>query len=128
MLIAYFLSMPNCGSWNGKWTGAGRKYVKVRKYDKKIGTKIMEDCEEIMERKYSGSIFDRRIISETPTSRFSKSWYYRWNDGWGANITAETIDSKTATKLRKESDGFCGYEWMIDSIEKCGTILNSEGE
>ena len=128
MLIAYFLSMPNVGSWNGQWSGSGRKYVKVRKYDKKTGTKIMKGCSEIMERKYSGSIFDRKVVSETPTGRFSKSWYYRWNDGWGASVVAETVDSKLANKLRKESDGFCNYDWMINSIERIDEIKNSNGE
>jgi hypothetical protein len=101
MLVAYFLSMPNCGSWNGEWTGKGYKFVKVRKYTKQQCRDMMHNPDKIGE---------------------SKQWSYRWSDGWSAMVTAKKIDSKTANNLRKSSDGFCGYEWMIDSIEKTNKI------
>jgi hypothetical protein len=31
--VIFELSMPNCGSRNGKWTGAGRKYTVIRKLE-----------------------------------------------------------------------------------------------
>ena len=32
------------------------------------------------------------------------------------------VDRMTANKLRKESDGFCGYDWMIEEIRSEGRI------
>lgn len=129
MIVAYFLEMTNIPSWNGKWTGSDRIYVRVRKYTKARGTKIMEGSEEIVNKVYEGSYFTtRKLVSETKTGQYEKSWHYNWNDGWGCNVVAKTVDGKTATKLRKASCGFCGYEWMIDSIESKDEIQNSEGE
>jgi len=100
MLIAFVLTMPNVGSWNGKWSGESNYYARVRKYPLEVGKKIINQ----------------------------RSYYYSWNDGWGANIEAKRVDSKEAQIIRKKSKGFYGYEWMIDSIEKNGKILNSIGE
>jgi len=120
--------MTNCGSWNGKWTGSGKKYVRVRKYKKVKGQEIMTDATETLDCIRDGGIFGHNPVRYVPTGRFSKSWRYDWKDGWGCNVIAEIVDSKTANKLRKESDGFCNYDWMIDSIEKIDKILNSIGE
>ena len=38
------------------------------------------------------------------------------DDGWGANVNVKIVDSKEAAKVRKKTKGFCGYDWMIDSI------------
>lgn len=89
MLIAFTLSMPNVGSWNGKWTGAGQ----VRAIIVNIGSK-----------KRAKQIID------------NSSYSYNFGDGWRASINAEKVDAKEARRLRKASVGFCGYEWMIDSI------------
>lgn len=37
----------------------------------------------------------------------------------------ESADSKEAAKLRKRSAGFCGYDWMVDSLLMDGRILAS---
>ena len=29
--VAFMLTMPNCGSWNGKWTGENKIYAKIWK-------------------------------------------------------------------------------------------------
>lgn len=45
-----------------------------------------------------------------------KSFYYNFGDGWGANIKV--------TKHRKQkSNGFRGYDWMVDEILKYGKIF-----
>jgi hypothetical protein len=31
--VIFELTMPNCGSWNGKWTGSGGKYTVKRKLE-----------------------------------------------------------------------------------------------
>lgn len=100
--IKYQLTMPGVGSWNGKWTGDSRYYVKVRKYSD------VRDAEKV-----------KKILA-------NKSYYYGWGDGWGANVKVELIDGQQSIREKRKSDGFCGYEWMIDSIEKIQKILTPE--
>ena len=47
---------------------------------------------------------------------------YDFGDGWQAKVTVREVDSKTARQLRRESDGFCGYDWMCDEIRFHGRI------
>lgn len=51
------------------------------------------------------------------------SWYYRWDDGWAASIKADIVPA--GDRVGK-SDGFCGYEWMVDSIIGHGDIQTPE--
>ena len=92
MTLAFHLGMANCPSWNGRWSGEGRKYVIVKTFRSK---KAIEKAERI---------------------RDTKHYYYRWSDGWGASITVTEVDSSQAAKLRKESEGFNGYDWMVRTI------------
>lgn len=96
--------MPNVGSWNGKWTGAERKYYVIRK---------MSDR----------AFADYPHLSNLRPPKGRDSFYYNFGDGWGANVVVESVDSKEASKRRKMSAGFCGYEWMIESILKHGKII-----
>jgi hypothetical protein len=105
MLVSFQLTMPNVGSWNGKWTGSDRKYYVV----KKISDRYMKSKEHFK------ALLEKR----------KDYWHYSWNDGWGANVTAEIIDGTEARKRRKETVGFAGYEWMIDSILYYGSIMNT---
>lgn len=91
--------MPSKASWDGHWSGEGRPYVIVKTLFKKY---------------YKGYPIDK-ILEQ-------KDFYYTWNDGWTACVTAKRVDSKTATKLRSESVGFYGYDWMVESILKIGRI------
>jgi hypothetical protein len=100
--IAYTLSMPNVGSWNGKWTGAAKVYIRVRTYSDKDARVI-----RVLGRKYPSA-------------------YYDFGDGWGASIAIEKVDGKEKIKRNKRSAGFCGYEWMIDSLEEFGDIRIKE--
>jgi hypothetical protein len=97
--------MPNVGSWNGKWTGADRKYYVIEKISDKY-MKSKDHFKELLEKK-------------------KDSWHYSWNDGWGANVKAEIIDAAEAKKRRKISAGFCGYDWMIDTIKWYGAPMNT---
>lgn len=47
-----------------------------------------------------------------------KHWSYRWSDGWCALVSAKIVVGKV-----KKSDGFYGYDWMVDSILRDGVIL-----
>ena len=98
MILCFELSMPNCGSWNGKWSGE-------------------RDIHAIL----------KTTRSKTEMQKFreldGKDWYYRWDDGWTACVTAKIIDSKEATRIRNKNAGFCGYGWMVESILKHGKII-----
>lgn len=104
MMLAFFLHMPGCPSWNGRWSGellplTGRHYVIVKTFRTKAGR---EKANELV---------------------IQGCYPYRWDDGWAARIDVREVDSKTARKLRKHSAGFCGYEWMVDSILRHDCIL-----
>lgn len=104
-IVSWQLTMPNIGSWNGRWTGESNKYYVIEK----ISDKYLKSKEHFKELLDTGSA----------------SWYYSWNDGWGANVRAEIIDAATARKRRKESKGFCSYEWMIQTIKYYGKPMNT---
>lgn len=108
MIVSFELTMPNNNSWNGKWTGADKKYFVIRKFAGK-------DAKDVINKVFISVI--------TPTEICAKSFYYNFGDGWGANVKAEVVDSYTARKRTKESAGFCGYQWMIESIIKHGKII-----
>jgi len=104
MLLAFELTMPNVGSWNGQWTGSQKLYVKVFNYSQRYGTS--------------------KASKEKLDSIKDKNFYYNFGDGWCANVSVKQVDANKAAKLRAKSSGFCGYEWMIDSILQYGKILN----
>lgn len=90
-IISFQLTMPNIGSWNGKWTGADKKYYVIKRVADKTANKILE--------------------GDT-----SNNFHYSFGDGWSANVRVELIDSIEAKQRRKNSAGFYGYEWMVNSI------------
>ena len=103
MLLCFKLSMPCNNSWNGKWTGSKKQYVKIVSFQGKRRTK---KAHEILNQK-------------TPQHASQpESGYYSYNfgDGWVAGVSIYIVDGKEAARLRRQSAGFCGYEWMIDSI------------
>lgn len=102
-LVAFELSMPCAASWNGKWSGDGRPYVRVCRFTK-----------DMIEEHNLEALLEHRVFD------------YRWADGWCAAVTLREVDSKEAQKLRKKSVGFYGYDWMIDSILDVGFIKKPE--
>jgi len=104
MILAFRLSMPGVSSWNGRWSGEGRDYVKVvnlgrtQKAEKK-GRALVE----------------------------KGSFYHSFGDGWTACVSVEEVDARQAATLRRKSAGFCGYDWMVESIRWHGEIRSSNG-
>lgn len=98
MILSFKLTMPNRGSWNGGWSGEGNLYV----ITKTFRGKAVEKAEKILAGGY---------------------YHYSWSDGWGAGIYVREVDSREAARLRKHSKGFCGYDWMVDTIIKYGKPL-----
>lgn len=99
--------MPNVNSWNGKWTGADKKYYRIEGF---TSSKNKERIHELLD------------------GKTWNSWYYDFGDGWGASIKMEIVEAAEARKRQKQSAGFCGYEWMITSILKYGKIYASDEE
>lgn len=99
MLVCFKLSMPNKGSWNGKWSGEENLYAIIRQVPKKH--KTMPMIEELLKNNH---------------------YSYSFGDGWVARIEITQVEAKEANKIRQKSQGFCGYEWMIDSLIKNGKI------
>lgn len=94
MLLSFTLSMPSNNSWNGKWSGEGNLYARVVNI---------------------GNPTAREIVSKG-------YFHYNFGDGWAAAVTVKQIDGKEARRIRKETRGFCGYDWMIESIRGKGKI------
>lgn len=97
--ICFELSMPNVGSWDNKWTSAHKLFAKVVDLGK---GKAGDEKAQI-------------IVAKN-------SYYYNFGDGWGASVGVRIVDSKEAAILCRRSQGFCGYDWMVDSIIKHGKI------
>jgi hypothetical protein len=89
MRVEFKLSMPNRGSWNGGWSGSEKNYTRVKTIGVKLAKKLGLDTNK------------------------TNSWSYSWSDGWVARITATVLEPG---QRAKKSDGFCGYDWMLDSI------------
>lgn len=100
MILEFRLSMPNVGSWNGKWTGESNYYAKVVNL---------------------GKTKDKKELGNELLSK--QRFYYNFGDGWGMSIHVNEISSKEATKIRKKSNGFCGYDWAVESILKHKKII-----
>jgi len=96
MNIAFILSMPNVGSWNGKWSGENSVYAIVK------------------------SVSGKKRIAKLQS--LVGSYSYNFGDGWRAAIAVQIVDAKEARQIRRISSGFCGYEWMVDSIISDGAI------
>jgi len=93
--IVFVLTMPNRGSWNGKWSGEEDLYCRVRAYRK-------------------GPLLDN--VLATP------SHCYNFGDGWGARVSVEECTASEKAKYNRKTKGFCGYDWMLTEIEEHGRI------
>lgn len=99
MLICFQLSMPNRNSWNGRWSGEDKIHARVVNLGRTLKAQEL----------------GKRILKPG-------SYYYNFGDGWGADVSVYEVDAKEATRIRRRSSGFCGYDWMIESIRRDQTI------
>jgi hypothetical protein len=93
--VAFILTMPGAASWNGQWSGRGRLYARVLR------------------------------ISQRRADEIVGAHGYGWNDGWRANVEVRIVDAAESRRLNKNTQGFCGYDWMINSIIEIGHIKAS---
>ena len=101
-MIVFELSMPNRGSWNNRWSGEDRRFIRCKR--------------------------EWGFSKETLKNIINKDYTYSWSDGWTACVSVRKTDARTAKKLMKNSDGFCGYDWMISSIIRNGYIISPSEE
>lgn len=92
-MIVFELSMPNKASWNGRWSGEDDIHV-IAKPEREV----------------------RKFL-------WNKDYYYSWPDGWTACVSCKRMPAVEARKLESKSSGFCGYNWMVDSIIHFGSIM-----
>lgn len=96
MHFAFVLSMPNNNSWSGRWSGEDLCYARVKS-------------------------FSSRDLKEK-LAKLVGYHYYNFGDGWGAAVTVKVVEADEKKKLLKKSVGFCGYDWMINSLIDHGVI------
>lgn len=94
--VAFVLTMPNRGSWNGRWSGENDCYCIVKRFGGKKGA--------------------------ARAAQLKGSYYYNFGDGWGANVAVKVVDASEARLLKRITKGFCGYDWMVESILTHGRI------
>ncbi len=98
--LCFELSMPSVNSWNGRWSGEDNFYAVLRSVGRSNKDRVKAD----------------NILS-------IGSFRYDFEDGWAACVSVREIDTKEASKVIKKSKGFCGYEWMVNSIMLHGEIV-----
>lgn len=96
LILIFTLSMPGNNSWNGKWSDEGRSYAIRHK------------------------LTTQKAIKKARS--FIGYHSYNFGDGWRAGVEVKEVDSITAKKIMKGSQGFCGYDWMVESILRDGKI------
>lgn len=107
--LQFELFMSKIGSWDGKWSGAGKQYIIIQAVDSNIFNRIITDT----------SISGNKLIFNP------RKYSYDFKDGWEVTIVVSATTSKSL-KLNKlyRKNGFAGYEWMVFSIIKHNEILN----
>ncbi len=96
MILCFELTMPGVGSRDGKRSGKEKQYLKLVAFR---GKKREDQARKILVKGY---------------------YIYNFGDGWRAAISVrhigKTFPKNEPSRLRRESAGFCGYDWMVDSI------------
>ena len=70
----------------------------------------------------TGLEYDSMVLCENPQplpkDRIGKTYSYDFGDGWVACISVIKLNGndKEYRQLKKRNAGFCGYNWMVDSI------------
>lgn len=103
MTLSFELTMPGRNTWNGRWSGEGQIYAIVKNLGK--SQKAERNGKSIVE---------------------GGPYGYNWDDGWRARVTVREVDVKEARRVRRQSKGFCGYDWMVDSIINYGNIQTAK--
>lgn len=97
-VVEFKLSMPGRSSWDNRWSGDGKNYVIRRDLS----------CEDL------ARLFDlARPLAGIDPTKCRRIWTHRWSDGWCAQVAARVVPDD---EMFAKSDGFCGYDWMVENI------------
>lgn len=94
--FAFILSMPGNNAWNGKWSGDGECYARVKTF---------------VTRSYKEQLL--KLVGHHS---------YSFGDGWRASIEVKVVTKEEKKLLLKATRGFSGYDWMIDKLILHGEI------
>ena len=97
MKIVFEFDFVRVGSWDGKWSGEGKVFARVLDLSSAEAEKIVAD--------------DSLVV-----------FLYDFGDGWTGRVRAHAEDDVRAALYETQSEGFCGYDWMIASIMSKGKI------
>lgn len=75
--VEFRLTMPGCGSWNGKWSGELRNYTILRNID-----------------------------DDQAAQLDGRSWSYGWSDGWRAEVSARIVREGDMLKPSHDFNGY----------------------
>lgn len=104
--VIFILTMPGVNSWNGRWSGEEHLYCISRGFpSSKAGQERV-----------------KKFMGESEEKAFG----HNFGDGWRARVTARIVRGVDAKRMLKKSKGFCGYDWMVDSIVRHGAIYAEE--
>lgn len=103
MILCFTLSMPSNNSWDGRWSGKANLYARTVNFGR--SPQANDRAREILDKGY---------------------YSYNFRDGWRAGITVTEVDAKQAKNVARKTKGFCGYDWMIESIRKHNEIKVEE--
>ena len=104
MALAFILSMPHSNAANGRWSGSGKCCAIVRPVGRSNAAKERAT----------------KILADSP-------FYYNFGDGWAASVSVREVDDNETKQLRRQTLGFYGYSWMVDSILAHG-VIKRKGE
>ena len=93
--VQFRLNMTSIPTWNESWSGEKKNLTIVR------------------------TLTSEKLKSLGITEDSLSSWTYSWSDGWRARVDATILPKG---KRAAKSDGFCGYDWMVQSIITKGLI------
>ena len=112
--VEFKLTMPGRPSWDNGWSGNG---VVVRELSDADVAELFDPASE------APAIVDsvERVAELTTRQRI---WTHGWSDGRIAMVTARVVP---LGEEPAESDGFNGYEWMIENILRTGRLFACTG-
>jgi hypothetical protein len=64
----------------------------------------------------------QKAQAKAATILANQPYSYDFGDGWRASIEVKAVEGPELRSIRKRSKGFCGYDWMVDSILDNGSI------
>ena len=102
-IISFEYHTTQIGSWDKKWSGSGKVFAKLKTISKEQKEKLEKMGFAIQKGK-------------------SHSFHYDFQDGWACNVTMTVGTKKEFQSIMRQSQGFLGYDWMIQDILENGQI------